>query len=1648
MVGLSLLLFSLAEASCFARPWSRTALDHAVVGKRTSSRALRLLALGLAMVWMPCLSSSARGAKTAAKADARPGQWAVASSSPVMDTSALAALNLATISLAPSERRDLAPGKWTLLRLGAFEAIRIRTLDPKSSAELRVRRVIGASVVQGLVEASPPSRENGQWNLVNVQLQPQLFLVSLSKPASLRFEKSLAMTPDRVWTQANENLWAAWDKRMPLPSQEVLKNPEITHLFSTARGLRATFPHDAALIDAWHGWALSRALLRLRPDTLVGWEKREVLTTQHDGLHWTPPPRGLTAKTYERVKGPALFQLPVKGPGVLELEARRVFDPAQPSDTKISVLKRGRILADTIAPSKAALRPCKVHPTGGTSVLRCDVEVDAQRLMGRATRLRIPIHEKSEALSLKIGEGETLLHLRNLRLRPSLRAAPLRSQARGACKKARRLLARASKSASSVMRSLLSGCVEPSGAVVRGAGSSWMKLCRNSHAAAACVQVTSALATQAKSDERTRLLTAACTALRRQEKDRGDLQHARGRLALQLLDADALEEAQACVSGQAKTFDDEGFLRVRGQFDADEAQFLLRRRYRACTSAKGASDAWCKGLYEQWAAQSGWRRASGLGSSSKAKSWLLMPEQAVSAKGAALGVTRSWSALLPNQDYQIRVPGAPDTPKKLTRVDLVWGGHVSAPRVVVDDQPQLLSLSGSRVSFLLSPGEHRVRVEGQAGLRVAATLGRSENAGQSQALRTWLWRLPVKGEPLGFELPPKAAQVPVRVLIRRKGPAASAPQPFYRIWLHDDQGSRRELRVYASQLALQPSTPLSGFGELSSALSFQLKLPDKVSRIWFEAEAEAEDLFLVSVQFREASVLKPSVSAQPEKKKLSLSTDPELAHARVLLDEKRWTELRGLFRRWAKSPSNEDLALERERLAVFRAYQLHLEARMGQYDALTSAESAAVIALPFLNEREEFSLDDARSQLKRALEAFDAEHPAEAANAAYRFSEAKPPSNSSLWPVTFGLTHRFPYLIDNPRLNALRGRAARHSRWHTLKFASASYGHEHTQRIPMNPTLPVGKERAPFAAESGFFLLHPSQTRSIEFELATSGELRLKSYCWSEGNFDEPLAFSLDDASTQRIQAETNRMKTMSWALSGGSHQLTMATPSGLRCAFMLQTRDQSSSPWATLLVPLKQRWFAAGPSRPFLLHVQGPTTLALITRSLGQGDSAPIQLRVNTSKGNRMKFLPVSLNVSEDRGMRLSRDPTIRVNEAQETLVVLPQNEVYSVELSSETREVLVRARKRVTKEVALPQEENEAWSGVLESRSKPVKTAEGPPDGEPSFSDPRHRRFRGTQAPPVPSRSSWELALRTGVDQETQYERIRARYTSGIRGSWRREWVAGRLWVLGRLGGQSQSWSLPMYEGLVQVGAQARKIPVRARVGAHLGVQPLAGQIPSAQRGWLEVETSLRDTYHKFESWDLRPSLRLNARFVGSKARTMAEGSIGKYLHSLIYRRYSDQHPWALLPKLVWSWRDLRDARVEVGADAWLNADFSSLDRTRAWMNLSAIKTQLSNRPSWWTFDFSYRWTYAFKDRHRSRTFMRHELSARLRWEWQWKQRRRLQVGLADRLLFSSGRFAGNELNLVVGLRFDPFEAMRHRAPWERRFASEFGRGDWRLR
>lgn len=1528
-------------------------------------------------------------------------QWVLASSSaPMAQTDRL---DLVKIRLDRSAERVLEVGAWTLVRLSGLGRVRLQGTGVVE-AGLSAQEVLGE---RGQARMTAPLHDVGTeaLELRNVSVAPRLFLVGGAKrKLSLELLAQASVRPDLAWDKASAELLAGLAKG----GKEVewlSQKPEVQGVLATRAHLASRFPGRRDAVDAWARWALAKSLLTLRPVSLTGWSKT-ALVPQGAQETWTHKDQSGQEKVYTRVTGPRTLWVNTKGPGVLDIEFRALVGRESSAPT-LSVHAQGLLVGELETSLTPAKFPCK----DGAPHLRCPVKVDAQGMLGRVARRRVALlGDQATRVRIDVQGGGALLRLRQDRLRPRLGKDPLRRQSLLACSELKSELSALSPKTeiAILLQALSAGCVgSPTGR-------------KRAQVAA---------------------LNLMCTRVQ---------EPVNSWLARTLVLLGEPPAARRCAGASLERQTEPG--------TTPSTMAFLAGLYPALVADSVA--AWSAGLRAQflqdWRQRSRWIRLKPQQRGIPAQSWIVDAEPALGPSGEAWHPVRSWSAIESGEVYKIDALAFDEHQPRLSRVDLAWTKANPPSRIMIDDQLQQLDPGRSRGSWLLSPGPHRIQVDAPKQAKLFATLAPRQSDGAKRAREIKLWPLYAGGEPLSFELPTGAGTLPVRVTLRAKG---ATPKGAQTLWLRDDRGTKIRIDLLGHPLAQQDALALDGPSQISVPLHFEAVLSSQATRVWLEGETAAPEQYFVSIHRRGPSLALDDEPVAPARQNVAMKTDgrsgeqssanPEIAQAQRFLAQKQWGPLRNLLVQWSSQPASVLKKHRTERLALFNAYRGYLNENARAYKVVKQEKLPAVMSVPFLADRQRLSLQGASGKLQTAANGLETPTGIQdAVWAAYRFSDAAQDADAAsnkLWPLAYGLMNLPGYQIDNPRLNALRARSAKHTRWQTLDFATQSSGFEHIERSGLSKAHLADPLGSPLEQAPGAFAVVARQTRTLSVNNAALGELRLSAFCRSAvGQNEVPsISVSIDDAKAEVYELRSGKAMELQWSVEPGPHTLSVQGSPASRCVLRVQSKQVDQADWSTVAMPSKQRWFATGPKRALSFHAQGPGVLALQTRALGKVSSGRAQLLVKRSSKTSSAQLRLELPSLEDPEYSLSRDPKLTVNAAEQNFVVLPDDQVYLIELTSPEREVLVKAKVRVPDTPAAEPLVKQDWTKSLGAQLASDQAA-----GRRAVHFPVNQIGARRVFKPASSRlGSFDVAMQTGIERDTQFETIQSRMVSGVSATYRKALVDERLWLRGQALIQSQRLAAPMFAGQVQLSAQAKKAPIRARLFTQVGLQPVSGQAPVAGRAWVDVEASVRNAYRRSSTWDLRPSLRLDTRMIGAVAQELGTNDREQVLNSSIYRKYAVDHAVSLKPKLVWTYRDFRNARIDLGTDLWLNADFKGLDRTRAWLRFAGIYRRSSKRPSWWIYQAGYRWTYALVDAHRRNAYMRHAVQGQLRFAWQWAKKRRLHVTLADTLLFSEGGFAGNEIRLNLGVRFDPLEAFGHSAPHERRFLGEFARKDWKV-
>lgn len=1579
--------------------------------------------------------------------------------------------------VAPSSARTrtracLAKGEWAMFWVPALSHLQIAAEHQRSRQALKVLKLSGPAKLQGILaflEHPTTELQAGLHGVFNSDSTKRAFLVSSPTPLCIRIQKQGRQTPDQAWSRAWRSYWnhenPLW---VPPPSwfDQEPGHPMRTELLSQSQALQELtqrFP-ESLPFARWLA-SLNRIQLasRTRPAKHAQFGQEKLLAKPKI-RELEAPDFSDAAQDFAVATSQSPVELTVQGPANFELRAR-VFRPteSQPKGEAPSL----RVATQTHRLAELALlhpRPDLFNPS-----------------LGPVSRHRFWLPKGTHRLSMRASDAAIRLSLRKAQAPPRLAAYLAHATPGRAARKAKRALKNIEKTrpklAESLEHLLIPWQSAPSEAnkALRGHD----QLCQPGQAwlcAYSAMKLTMNAGIPAP--ELIPRLSGACTGINNIKHNtllRAAAQQKIAQLAQALHTLDAPDNARVCLAKQ-ESVAQSNYLKVSLEQRAPD---LAQRSDPWLVSGLR----WFQQRASSLALKSAYlRRRRKYSRQASIKATGQRPEDALrwlvplAPDSNTPPSKHNWTQVEPEQQYTL----TPSTNKAslgqvmrlLVSPTPSRSGQADSVILSLGGRDHQLDLGSKKQIFhwIISPNEHAMKVTAPPGTQVFCDqpLRSKDTSPPLRFGQRIYWPAHAEGPPLRFDTGNDPAPISLKLRVQVSN------RPDHRqtlpLSLRKSNGAPVGLWLHYDPTTIDPSVQLEDFSRSSFPVSVQLGLLAADTQVWVRPRKHAPKL-AVAMQRSELRALAPVLPQRvPE---LRANPKPYVAQGPATLKERirRAHQLleegqRGALGdelEWIAKSSDAQLRVERKELLLL-LHDLAVHKRRSYFAFSTPAQGdkdpaplgELTLRAQFLD-KQSSQHQPSKAQLERAVQsAAQALEPAGDPSisaalvtiANYLSSTYTEQQSGPSDALVFGMLGKITQRISGSVLSAWKGMVARRTRWKNVDYASQSAGHEWLQI--RNPGQARDLPNTPWQDPLHTLLLSEGQQKLLDLDRNHKSELKVQGYCQPTRPFRQlgptRLIIKINRGQYRELALPSNEAAHTLLELASGKNKLAFSIQhqQDRKCALRIQEKAPEASLWQPIELDHHQRWFVADKGEPVTIHARGPGTLQFQIRSLGV--TTPNQALIIRARGPKRSQSTTRHLTSQklDPNATLRRSETLKSSEPSEVSMLMSQPGVYRYELQSQGPQYLIRARTRVDAK-ARPSKfrfGNTISSLKLRLAKQQAKSTIIPTTTPvPGFKHPNPLRRSLNKA----SKGVWELQAGAGALSDLEYDQPNTRLTTQFQGGWFGALYPKRLWLNGNLSTDSENRVVPA----TRLQAKLFFANSRAWIRGSLRIQGASQYLHRFAHSYgvfAKLQFSLRSLMAKKTNWDLLTELRFSYRGLSRNTLAISDTSLQAALHRYIYRSYVQDHPFSLRPRWQFVWRGFYDLRTYLGQDLWLNSDFKSVDRSRAWLKLSGIidPYQATTRV-FWTYDTGYRLSYAPGDAHRSQAFWRNAFMLDLKASWRFTTKRRWELGASGTLFTQTNQPLSLRLLLKARVAFDRGNATIHRPIQHRRYPQELQVSDW---
>lgn len=1549
----------------------------------------------------------------------------------------------------------------------------LRTNVPDAQvSDLRVLRVSAPQKAQGIVgfveqRASPLSP--GVFTLFNPAPTASAFLVARgSRPVEFQLLGETRRVPKGAWEDAWRDFWALRGK-LTAPSSAWFDyrfdHPSRLAFLASTQGLaqlHQRYPNSHALVTQLDALERLRLESQLRPVSTYR-PSVEVICDHQDPCSFEDP-----AHPFPTLRTQAPRDLELAGPATYEIRAvRKTSDPAlQPLPSRIDVTSTYHRLGElevrswTNIERPPPLSRIRVFLPEGMHAVRL-------RLEGAPTQVSVRKLNPRERVSARVKGASRV----QVRVKIKSAAAQLRDTAltQALLQHVARLDPRARPFAPDL----------PSHDDLCQRGLPWL-----------CARDALLLSRDLRvhAGEVAPRLQRACAGLSANTptstENRTAKQWLLAQLSHALLRIGQEKSAHRCL-GEESTILNEAYLqtaldRMPASSPGTQDRWLLAAH--AWLAHRPASGALRRAFWRRWKRYARPNQIAPARSAHRSRLRWLEPSTAPQSKlGPSL---HHWYALSPNRRYTTRTHKNPAHAPTTLRLALSLGprkerkgpGELQATALIqIGKERHHVSITREPQIFtwIVSPDAHAIQIHGADEIIAHSDqpIVYSEDSVVEHYAERSLWPTTTENGPTHFQLPEQRGALPIVLRARVAVSDKAEHRRTLPLLLRSDHQDPRRIWLHYDPQTVDPSLHFGEFGTASFPLDLHLASPVPGAKLWItkapKTPAVAVGLQTRTVRTRsERSAGSGDVLPWPNEP-IYAAQGPERVDQRIqralrLYQDQRWGELRSELEAVLTWPSKK-LAKHRSALHyLLHGLSSHTRQTQFHFQDNAGANPRRALRAPFLDPQTQDHLPTPRETqhaIAKAAQSLQETKFSSISRALQAISDfmRQPSRDPAQVPLIYGMLKRISEHLDGSLIAAWKRELNHTTHWQSIQYASQSAGHA-MLRAPawdaQSSTIEAFQALAPPWSDPARTLhLRPSHDKTLNFERSKSSIIRAQVYCTSRRPESSipPMRLEIRNNrhTLQRVELRHKTLTQLDFRLHTGKQRVVfhLDGDTSQYCGLRLLEQRESKAKFLPLDLTRAQRWFLATAQKNVEFRAQGPGTVRIDVRHLrATGLRRQFILTTQSPTGRRFEQR-LELGSHEDPAITLEQAPNHKVSTPTSHLALMPERGVYRFTLQTSSPQLLAKAS---TRQGATASTRPVSTGGFVQALAKRLVL-------EPSSLltvPPRAYRWpselqKVSSISELPLRQGiWSAQGAAGIEADAEFEEPKPRWTTRGQAQWMGALIPHRLWAEG-------TFQISSEDRIRPAGSLQAKIYTSSRSRLWWAQFALRGIAQPLNR-WAHAY----DTYGRFAfsvgklfvpnpAWDLRPAFYLGYKGMSQATRDIQASRFSPGLHTSIYRSYTRDHPFSARPGFELVWRRFYDLRAVLGHDLWLNANLASLDRMRGWASVNGLLDPFRrwNRVQW-AYKAKYRATFALRDEHRNKSWLRQEIALGLWAAWRSRQHLRWELSVQNTLLFKSQSSPANRFMLGASLCFDRAGALYHRPPKTRKFPQELEGARWTQR
>lgn len=758
--------------------------------------------------------------------------------------------------------------------LDTLRVVRVRINNPDKAGDVRFGRVAGSTqpgAARALIDEPGIIVKPGVWYLAQPPSQGAVWFVSATNTVTVHIEHIDDTLGHVSWESTRRAIldWIAADsgdlELPPFPGMSAFRVALIAER-DVARAFAAGFPKQPALRRAAADWQRASALQRLntvRPLLTTYYRVNKLegdLSDVGEPLPLVPNRPYRSVRTSDRS-----WQLRLKGPGVLRVEARAILTPERllppVLPLAIEVLTGGRSIGSS-STVPYPVRTADDSQPKGVFPRRVELTLPTGEQLGPTQKLQVPLLPGVRVYTLRVQGGPLGIRVTTGQRR-SFAGESWRSTAHEGdfVTRARRRLRGQTDPGAALLRAMLDEIAPDPTTKARATGQISTQPLPGMLAALADI-------VQARISLPGRRVDALVTRVLSNLDDTPYLPewYLRVKLAAILAEGGRYQQMRRLLSSANSTPPTALMPALAQIMPSPLATEMSRSRmvglmdlaWRAAPIDDSVRD-----LYRRlWREQSDWRRLSPSETRERrlqadAHLWLHRDD-------TAIGLPGTWGLLPSDQIVEINAPKATSDDKRpaIMRLAVSTPNDRPGPVTVHVDGNAFTGMPLrplERWTFALSPGAHSVRVQAPEGSTVFCSLPASEtspNAFIGAARVERAWPLEIGQRPVRYDLPAPHVQGPIRIKVRALLASGSSFSSTIRVLT--DLGSSREVKLDWKHVD-RDAAMMDSVGDLSEPITFVVSPPIGARHVWFSSNSALPVIASVAVRRPIFDSLEPTV---------------------------------------------------------------------------------------------------------------------------------------------------------------------------------------------------------------------------------------------------------------------------------------------------------------------------------------------------------------------------------------------------------------------------------------------------------------------------------------------------------------------------------------------------------------------------------------------------------------------------------------------------------------------------------------------------------------------------------------------------------------------------------------------------------------------